>query len=423
MYYIDKDQVLGESDFKAYVDAFKIAFLPRLQKLNQYYHNDNEIMRREFEDTSKPNNKIAHSFAHYITTTNTTMFISSPVTYKSEDKLEDYEKVLETADEQDVNINLANNASKYGYAIQLLYVNEEPEIKMTVLDNLHTVLIFSDDVNRKLLYAISFWSTENFNDKTTHEYMIVYSRGEIIKYKDDIEVERANNKFNDIPVILYKNNEDMTGDYEHVIPLIDAYDLLESDSLNENEYFNNAYLYLNADNLDPEDVAKMKENRVIYGEGLNPAFITKNAQNTDGDVEKKRIVTDIHKLSYTPDLSDENFANNVSGVAMKYKLLGTLNNIANKQRKFKKALTDRNKLIFDMMATRMMEVPKYVDIVFTVNLPNNLLETAQMINQLRGVVSNETLISQLPFVENPAWELEQVAATSSIDTFEDDVNE
>lgn len=423
MYYIDKDQVLDKSDFKAYVEAFKIAFLPGLQKLDQYYHNDNEIVRREFEDTSKPNNKMAHSFAHYITTTNTTMFISSPVTYKSEDNLEDYEKVLEIADEQDVNINLANNASKYGYAIQLLYVNEEPEIKMTVLDNLHTVLIFSDDVNRKLLYAISFWSTENFNDKTTHEYITVYSKEETIRYKDDIEVERANNKFNNIPVILYKNNEDMTGDYEHVIPLIDAYDLLESDSLNENEYFNNAYLYLNAVNLDPGDVAKMKENRVIYGEGLNPAFITKNAQNTDGDVEKKRIVTDIHKLSYTPDLSDENFANNVSGVAMKYKLLGTLNNIANKQRKFKRALTDRNKLIFDMMATRMMEVPKYVDIVFTVNLPNNLLETAQMINQLRGVVSNETLISQLPFVENPAWELEQVASTSSIDTFEDDVNE
>ena len=423
MYYIDKDQVLGKSDFKAYVEAFKIAFLPRLQKLNQYYHNDNEIMRREFEDTSKPNNKIAHSFAHYITTTNTTMFISSPVTYKSEDNLEDYEKVLETADEQDVNINLANNASKYGYAIQLLYVNEEPEIKMTVLDNLHTVLIFSDDVNKKLLHAVSFWSTENFNDKTTHEYMTVYSKEEIIRYKDDIEVERENNKFNDIPVILYKNNEDMTGDYEHVIPLIDAYDLLESDSLNENEYFNNAYLYLNASNLDPEEVSKMKENRVIYGEGLNPAFITKNAQNTDGDVEKKRIVTDVHKLSYTPDLSDENFANNVSGVAMKYKLLGTLNNIANKQRKFKKALTDRNKLIFDMMATRMMEVPKYVDIVFTVNLPNNLLETAQMINQLRGVVSNETLISQLPFVENPAWELEQVVATSNIDSFEEDMDE
>lgn len=423
MFYIDKDKTLTYQHFKAYVDKFKTSHFHRLQVLNDYYRNKNKISNRKFDDESKPNNKIPHSFAHYITTTNTTMFISSPVTYKSDDDIEDYEGVLDVADEQDVNINLATNASKYGYAIQLLYLNEEADIKMTTLENRNTVLIFSDDIEHRILYTISFWYTEDPVDSTKHEYMTVYNKEEVIRYRDDIEQGREVNVFNEIPIVVYKNNESMTGDYEHVIPLIDAYDLLESDSLNENEYFNNAYLYLNASNLDSEEISKMKENRVIYGEGLNPAFITKNAQNTDGDVEKKRIVTDIHKLSYTPDLSDENFANNVSGVAMKYKLLGTLNNIANKQRKFKKAIMQRNKLIFGMMNTKMLNVPSYVDIVFTVNLPNNLLETAQMINQLRGIVSEETLISQLPFVENPAWELEQVAAASTIDTFEDDVNE
>ena len=186
------------------------------------------------------------------------------------------------------------------------------------------------------------------------------------------------------------------------------------DTANENDYFNNCYLYLNTDSVLPEDIKAMKESRVLYGENLNPQFILKQSSNIDLENEKNRIVKDIHKLSLVPDLSDENFANNVSGVAMKYKLFGTLNNMLNKQRKFKKAINDRNKLIFDMMYTKSLKVPSYVDITFTTNLPENIVETAQMINMVRGLVSDETLVSLLPFVQEPKWEIEQANKNKSV---------
>jgi len=418
MFYLDEGENLTYSKVNSYISKFMTTEYVRLSKLDRYYRNDNEINRRIFEDLSKPNNKIAHSFADYITETNVAMFVGSPISYNSTDNIEDYNTVLDIADEQDINVDLATNCSKYGYSIQLLYLDENADIKISVLDNKQCVLIFSDDISQKLLYCIRFWKTISADDITT-SWTEVYSAEDIKVYKNDILSETRVNQFSDIPIVLYSNNTECSGDYENVITLIDEYDLLTSDTANENDYFNNCYLFLNTDSVDVEDVASMKENRVLYGEGLNPQFVLKDGESTNTEQEKTRIVSDIHKLSFTPDMSDENFANNVSGVAMKYKLLGTLNKIQTKQRKFKKAIRQRNRLLFDMMQIKSLIVPSYVDIVFSTNLPENNLEIAQTINQLRGLVSDTTLVSQLPFIDDAKWEVEQAQANKVVDIYEE----
>ena len=49
-----------------------------------------------------------------------------------------------------------------------------------------------------------------------------------------------------------------------------------------------------------------------------------------------------------------------------------------------------------------------VSIQFHQNLPDNLEATAQVINTLRGIVSNKTLLSMLPFINNVDEELENI---------------
>lgn len=53
------------------------------------------------------------------------------------------------------------------------------------------------------------------------------------------------------------------------------------------------------------------------------------------------------------------------------------------------------------------------EIIFTRNLPVNEYEIAQEVNLLRGLVSNETLLSLLPFVQDAAAEQEKVNAESN----------
>jgi len=49
-----------------------------------------------------------------------------------------------------------------------------------------------------------------------------------------------------------------------------------------------------------------------------------------------------------------------------------------------------------------------IDIIFTRNLPENVDDYTTLINGLRGVVSDRTLLAQVPFIDNVDDELAQV---------------
>jgi SPP1 family phage portal protein len=49
-----------------------------------------------------------------------------------------------------------------------------------------------------------------------------------------------------------------------------------------------------------------------------------------------------------------------------------------------------------------------VNITFTRNLPVNVVEAVDVVNKLRGLVSDETLIAQIPFIRDAAEEVEKI---------------
>ena len=125
---------------------------------------------------------------------------------------------------------------------------------------------------------------------------------------------------------------------------------------------------------------------------------------------KKRLVSDIHKFSCVPDMSDDSFAGNASGVAISYKLIGLQQICARKQREFKKALQRRIELIAGILKLKEQAQIDFrdIDINFTINLPQDLLSLSQVINSLDGLVSQKTLLSLLPFVTEPREELNEL---------------
>lgn len=102
-------------------------------------------------------------------------------------------------------------------------------------------------------------------------------------------------------------------------------------------------------------------------------------------------------------MSDENFVGNASGVAIRYKLLAFEQSISNKERYFEKGLLERLEIYNNYLVNlkKMSVVPKYeVDVIFKRNLPQNDLETSQMINNLSGFVDDETLVGQVSFIDD-----------------------
>lgn len=191
--------------------------------------------------------------------------------------------------------------------------------------------------------------------------------------------------------------------------LQDAYNNLLSAEIDDFDAFADAYLILKGVVADSDDLATMKQNRVLLMDAEDSAeYLTKNISDTQIQNMLQNINDQIHKMSNSPDFNDEKLMAQ-SGIAMKYKLIGFENVSSAIVANMTKALQKRIELICEVLnLTDGLSMWRDIEITFTRNLPENTLETAQMVNQLRGLVSDETLLSQIPFITNPAEEVEKV---------------
>lgn len=370
-------------------------------------------------DSTKPNNKIANSYASYITDTLVGYFMGKPVSYNANDDkvLEELNMIFEYNDEADENTELAKNASIYGVGYEMLYMSEE-EVRFKSLDPKQCIPIFDDTIDSNLLAFIRYYDNYDVvQDKTTTIIELItdttitrYQCGN--NYSDFTLLDSYKHYFGMVPIAIFKNNEEELGDFETVISLIDAYDKLESDSLNDFEYFVDAYLALYGFTAEPEDIQQMKENRVLLmDEGTSAEWLTKNVSDNNIENIKNRIDADIHKFAKCPNMADKEFASNASGVAIKFKLLGTENKVSIKERKFKRGLQQRLELLATINGVLSDGFDwRSIDIVFSRNIPSNDTDIANMVNTLSGIVSEETLLAQLPFVENVQDEIERLDA-------------
>ena len=126
----------------------------------------------------------------------------------------------------------------------------------------------------------------------------------------------------------------------------------------------------------------------------------------------------------TVNISDENFAQNASGVAIKYKLMAMENRISCTERYFKKALQRRLEMICNVLNFKGNNF-NYTDvkITFDRNIPVNMQEDAATVQQLNGIVSKKTLLSQLPFIEDVDAELERLKEDDDYNMSGGEVNE
>jgi SPP1 family phage portal protein len=217
--------------------------------------------------------------------------------------------------------------------------------------------------------------------------------------------------FGGVPIVEYQNNDELQGDFEKELTLINAYDLVQSNSANMFEYNDDAILMIkNMSATEGKDVENAKKSRRVMVDGDGGLeWVTKDQSDQAIENYKTRLASDIHKFSKTPDLTDEAFSGNISGIAIEFKLWGLEQNASQKERKFKKGLQRRIELITNILNVRGGNYDwRDIKITFTRNMPTNAKEIVEMVNMLRGFLSNKTLISQLPFIGDVNEELELI---------------
>ena len=144
---------------------------------------------------------------------------------------------------------------------------------------------------------------------------------------------------------------------------------------------------------------------------MTAEWLVKNLDEQQVDLLLKSFKKDIHEFSFTPNLTDENFAGTTSGEAMKFKLFGTEQVLQEKEVYFERGLRLRLKRIFHYISKSTDEFESsLVKIGFNHAMPTNLPDPVTMVNQLRGVVSDETLLTLLDFIEDVPGEMEKIQA-------------
>lgn len=408
----------------------------RVMQLFEYYENHNSILNRKMKDSDKPNNKLPHPYAAYITNLATGYFVGEPVTYtveadeQAQKFYDELQSINKYNDEPKHNATLAKYASIAGYSFELLYTDTNKKTRYKAIKTYEVIYIVDNTLEEAPLYAIRYYDLKNFETGKSDTYVEVYGQKEVtyyvkrdgkenlIKAKDSVE-----HHFNDVPVSIYENNEEGIGDFEKVIHLINSYDQAQSDTANDFEYFTDAYLAFYGtegpvDSNDNEDV-DMKENRMLIFQenGSKAEWLIKNINDTATENYKNRLDRDIHKFSMVPPMTDENFAGNVSGEAMKYKLLGLETLTGFKEQSFRMGLARRNELIANTLSFKNQVInknlPTYdytvIEPVFTRNIPKNNKELVEMFNNLSQDVSHETRLNLLSdIVPDPKAEIEKL---------------
>lgn len=401
----------------------------RCRVLEDYYHNKTAIQQRVLPDPDKPNNRVSHGVAKYITKIATAYFMGQGIRYETEDEAYKaaLDELLETNATKIRHFEEAVEMSRQGVSYELLYIDPDGQLRTQSLAADGIIPVFGDGVGQFLFMALRPYKYTTIRERIPTEYVDIYTRQTVETWRRcaggawKLE-KRWSHGFSDVPVIVRMNNADMKGDYEDILPQIDAYDKAQSDTLNDLDYFTDAYLVMEGvdelvtENEKGEEITghqaakALKQDRMInMPEGGKAYFITKESNDTTAENYKNRVYRDMFTLSLVPNLTDEAFAGNLSGVAIKYKLFGLEELSAEKETYFTSSELKKVRLMTEYINTLGGTAYDWrtVKLKFDRSAIANTLEIAQIMNMLRDVLSDETLIGLFPEVENAAAELDR----------------
>ena len=396
----------------------------RLRDLKKYYLGEHAILEHERRNKNSPNFKTVANHAKDIADTATGYFMGNAIKYNNtaEGDLEPLLLAFDGAEIDQVDAQNALNMAIYGRAYEYIYAKEGlTELDSTSVDPENVFLVYDDSIERKALFAVYYYEIKDDTKDATkyqaevftqnlHYHIVLRDSSAGTTQNEQVETHNLGQ----VPIIEYRNNQFAIGDYEQQISLIDAYNSLMGNRVNDKEQAVESILVLYgaqlADNLEEarEAMSILAEEGLLELPTDAKADFLKNALDESAtEILRKALKEDIYTFSHVPNLTDENFAGNSSGVAMEFKLLGLEMITKTKEANYKRGLRQRIAIFAHYLGMQQIALEAHSIIPqFSRGLPKNLLELSQIINNLEGKVSLRQLISLLPFVEDPDAELE-----------------
>ena len=418
MFYLNQEQELTVELLQKMINRFRLNVEPKLRKNKNYYDGIQAILNKSYSDASKPCNRtvinycknIADSYCGYLAT-------PSYISYRSEQDIEEIMDILRYNDYQAEDSDFLLDALVYGVANELMYIDNAGKVRFRLINPTQSFGIYDDSLTGDLMYFVRMYKVSDWDESDLYN-VDVYSDYDIKHYTMHgmngyltFSGEEPH-YFGQCPANIF-HLPDEKSIFDCIIGLQDASNELLSAEIDDYSAFCDAYLTLTGVDMESEDVASMKENRVLLlPEGATAAWLTKSANDAQVENILKRIHESTYRIAQCPDFSSESFVGGVSsGIAIQYRLTGMETRAGKIEGVMKKALQRRIEIITGIASLKLGEaVFRDIEIDFKRNIPQDANATIQLINALKGTVSDATLLGQLDFVTDVNAEIEAVQA-------------
>lgn len=401
----------------------------RMHKLYQRYNVDEEgpeIFNRNLIDydldsarvqrlDDKVNNQLNNAFDAEIVDTKIGYMFGHPISYGYDKDGGKNEKVDSLIEDFNLRNNIEDKDSEFGLiaavcgkAARMAYVDLKGDFRIKNIDPWNVIFI-GDDIQEPD-YSIRLYKEDG------KEYAEFYDEKDIWYFSSDKGWEFEDvqpHLFDFNPLFGVENNRDQKGDAEKIYSLINAYDRTLSDASNEIEQYRLAYLILKGLGADGDTLESLKKGGIIelLGDNDEVKYLTKDINDTMIENHLNRLEENIMRFAKSVNFSDESFGGNITGVAMKYKLMALENKCITMERKFVASLRYQYKVLFSAWSKlHGMKEDDYLKVFYSFkrNLPDNLLEEAQVQQQLKGLVSETTRLGLFSQVDDVEWEKEEM---------------
>lgn len=397
---------LTEEALEEALSCFFRLLRPHRERLYAYYRGEQSVPKGEAVQ-GRPNNLLRVPFPRYITEVHTGYFLGRPLTvsFAREAAGEVYDRLCTDLDLHHLLFDAARDMSICGVGYVLVWL-DRTGLRACRADPLSCFALRSNSAAGELLGCVRLVRQQR--ERTEG---VVYLPEQVRPFFWDGQHVTLGapeeNLLHALPLIPFANNPEGSGDFEPVTGLVDAYNLLLSGAMDDMQSVANAFLALYGMlGTTEQDIREANRSRILsLSEGGRAEFITKNLNHEALSQLEGNLRRSILQLSMTPDLSDENFSGNASGVALQYKLWGIEQVRSAKERSFTEGMGSLLSALSGGLATLGTPADLTGTPVFYKNLPRNDADLAETLLSLTPVLSKRTILEHLPWVSDPEEEL------------------
>ena len=443
------DSDLQSTNIADIVEKYFIKFLKEqaaLKFLDDFVKGRQPILNKTRLNDLAENNKVVVNIAKTALENIKSSFIGEKTQYVTlssdpiqSEALKDLLKLFRRIEEPAHNERIEGDRGKFGYSYEYPYRDKKNQkIKIKRLKANTTSVVYSEEDEDEAVFAYNYYTFTDQNGNDEGFKFIVYTNSKIFEFKTDLkgklssEITESQNDVGIIPIICYPNNDELMGDFEPAISILNTINAIYSKRIDNiadiveallifvnTEIFEETIADDGTKSYDTTKLKLMRTNNVIEIKG-DKADV-KNVINVLDQANTQIICDNLIRLAFAVMRIEDNVnakttgggdtgeaANTREGYKTKESML------IGKERLFRKSLKQRIEIIkrlskFDNSKIKDIDVEE-LDIKFIRSKSLNAQSNAQWLDILEntGLFSPDTIIALSNLCESPQEEIDKV---------------